>query len=412
MKIAIIGTGISGLTAAHYLRHQHQITLYESDSHTGGHTHTLDVDYEGEQHRIDAGFIVFNDWTYPNFIKLLHELGVASQPTTMSFSVRCEQTELEYSGNNLNTLFAQRSNLWRPSFYRMLRDILRFNKESPAVLADLTERTTVGEYCRQHRYSTQFVEQYLFPMGSAIWSCPPAKFADFPLRFLIEFYQNHGLLSVINRPTWRVIRNGSRSYVDALTAPFLSQIHHDCPVQSVRRLPDWVEVSTAQRGQERYDHVIMACHSDQALRLLADPAPVESELLSEFPYQPNVAVLHTDTTILPRRKRAWAAWNYHIPKTPTECATVTYNMNLLQNLKSKHVFCVTLNAEAQIDPTKVIRRIHFQHPVYTIRRAAAQQRHYELIGQNRTSYCGAYWGNGFHEDGVNSALKVCRVLSH
>ena len=411
MKIAIIGSGISGLTAAHYLRARHDITVFEANAYVGGHTNTQDVEFDGERHRIDTGFIVFNDWTYPNFIRLLDEIGVPSQPTDMSFSVRCDLTGLEYNGSNLNGLFAQRQNLFRPRFYRMLRDILRFNRESLALLKSDNEELTIGEYIREAKYSQEFVDHYLFPMGSAIWSCPPNTFAQFPIRFVVEFYRNHGLLSVTKRPIWRVIQNGSRTYVDALTRPFRDRIVLNCPVQSVRRSPDGVDVYSAVRGTQRFEHVIFACHSDQALRMLADPRATEIELLGAFPYEANVAVLHTDSTVLPRRRRAWAAWNYHIQNAASEKATVTYNMNILQGLQSRHVFCVTLNGEDHISPQRIIQRIHYQHPIYTTRRAAAQQRHHELIDANDTSFCGAYWGSGFHEDGVKSALAVCQSLN-
>lgn len=411
MKIAIIGSGISGLTAAHYLQHHHDVTVFEANAYIGGHTNTLDVELDGEQHRIDTGFIVFNDWTYPNFIRLLDDIGVPSQPTDMSFSVRCDLTGLEYNGSNLNGLFVQRKNLLRPRFYRMLRDILRFNRESLALLESDNEELTIGEYLHEAKYSQEFVNHYLFPMGSAIWSCPLNTFAEFPIRFVVEFYRNHGLLSVTKRPVWRVIQNGSRTYVDALTRPFRDRIVLNCPVKSVRRSLEGVDVHSAARGTERFDHVIFACHSDQALQMLADPTATETELLGAFPYEANVAVLHTDSTVLPRRRRAWAAWNYHIQSPASGKATVTYNMNILQGLRSQHVFCVTLNGEDHIRPERIIRRIHYHHPIYTTRRATAQQRHHELIDANNTSFCGAYWGNGFHEDGVNSALAVCQSLN-
>jgi len=411
MKIAIIGSGISGLTAAHYLRERHNITVFEANAYIGGHTNTLDVELEGERHRIDTGFIVFNDWTYPNFIRLLDEIGVPSQPTDMSFSVRCDLTGLEYKGSNLNGLFSQRRNLLRPGFYRMLRDILRFNRESLALLELDHEQLTIGEYVRQAKYSREFVDHYLFPMGSAIWSCPSSTFALFPIRFVVEFYRNHGLLSVMKRPVWRVIQNGSRTYVDTLTRPFRDRIILNCPVQSVRRSVEGVEVHTLPRGTERFEHVIFACHSDQALRMLGDPSATETELLGAFPYESNLAVLHTDSTVLPLQRRAWAAWNYHVQSAASDKATVTYNMNMLQGLHSRHVFCVTLNGEEQINPQAIIQRIVYQHPIFTTRRAAAQRRHHELIDSNDTSFCGAYWGNGFHEDGVNSALAVCQVLN-
>lgn len=410
MRIAIIGSGISGLTAAYHLQHNHDLTVFEAGGHVGGHTNTLDIEFRGERQRIDTGFIVFNDWTYPNFIGLLDELAVPSQPTSMSFSVRCDRSGMEYNGSHLNGLFAQRRNLLRPRFYRLIGEILRFNREAPALLDDLRDEPTVGQYLSDHGYTADFTGWYLLPMGSAIWSCPVQKFSQFPMRFIVEFFRNHGLLSVLRRPTWRVICGGSQSYVGPLTRGFRDSIRLNSPVESVCRAPDRVEVRTARGGTESFDHVVLACHSDQALQILADPSPTEREVLREFPYEPNVAVLHTDPSVLPRSKRAWAAWNYRVGEEGSGLATVTYNMNILQRLSSREVFCVTLNPEAPIDPSRVLRRIVYHHPVFTTRRAAAQSRHRELLSANRTSFCGAYWGNGFHEDGVVSALAVCRAL--
>ena len=408
MKIAIVGSGISGLTAAHFLHRTHQITVFEAGDYVGGHAHTLDVEIDGERHAVDTGFIVYNDWTYPNYIALLDEIGVASRPTTMSFSVHCAKTGLEYCGSNLNGLFAQRRNLVRPGFYKMLADILRFNRESCRILESDAE-PLVSDYLREHRYGKAFINDYFVPMGSAIWSCPRDKFESFPVRFVVEFFRNHGLLSVMHRPTWRTICGGSRQYVEALSRPFRECIRLKTPVLSVRRRPTDVAVRTSV-GEQSFDHVVFACHSDQALRILGDVSPTEREVLSAFPYEPNVAVLHTDTSVLPRSRRAWAAWNYHVPLQPTGQATVTYNMNILQGLQSRHTFCVTLNEEAAIDPNKVLAKQVYHHPVFTSRRREAQKRHPELINANRTSFCGAYWGNGFHEDGVNSARAVCAAL--
>ena len=415
-RIAIIGAGISGLTAAHRLSQFHDVTVFEANDYPGGHTHTVDVELEGERQAIDTGFIVFNDWTYPNFIALLDELGVASQPTSMSFSVRCDADNLEYNGSSLNGLFAQRRNLWRPSFYRMLADIMRFNRDAPELVLGQTadEALTVGEFIARHRYSREFCEHYLLPMGAAIWSCPMGTFADFPIRFIVEFYKNHGLLSVRDRPTWRVVQGGSRSYVVKLIERFRERIHLSCPIERISRTPAGVMVQPRQQPAQQFDHVVLACHSDQALRMLADPTPAEQEILSAFPYGQNVAVLHTDLRVLPHRRRAWASWNYRVDGNPANAssrsATVTYCMNILQQIQSRHVFNVTLNSDEQIDPAKVLGRFEYSHPIFTIRRAAAQARHCELIGTNRTSYCGAYWGNGFHEDGVVSALRVCDAL--
>ena len=412
MRIAIIGAGISGLTVAYRLCQQHEITLFEANDYLGGHTHSVEVDLGSERHVIDTGFIVFNDWTYPNFIALLDELQIASRPTSMSFSVRCDRTGLEYNGSSLNGLFAQRRNLFRPSFHRMLRDVLRFNREGPELVLSPPpdDAMTVGEFLSRHRYSREFADQYLLPMGAAIWSCPTGTFAEFPIRFIVEFYRNHGLLSVRHRPTWRVVEGGSRSYVAAMAARFQNRVRLNTPIESVRRQADSVEVAPRGQTAERFDHVVFACHSDQALRMLADPSLTEQELLGAFPYERNSAVLHTDESLLPRRRRAWASWNYQIPSEPAAHATVSYCMNILQHIRSPHTFSVTLNSDARIDPAKVLGRFEYHHPIFTTRRAIMQARHREVLNVNRTSFCGAYWGNGFHEDGVNSALAVCDAL--
>lgn len=413
MKIAIVGTGISGLVAAYLLNAQHDLTIFEANDYVGGHTHTVPVEANGQRLNIDTGFIVYNDWTYPNFIKLLTKLGVESQPTSMSFSVRCDRSGLEYNGTSLNGLFAQRSNLVSLPFYRMLLDIMRFNRDSLRVLDHDSEDLTVAEYIQQHGYSRQFADQYLIPMGAAIWSCPLETFGQFPMRFIVEFYRNHGLLSVRHRPQWRVISGGSANYVEKLTASFKSRIRLSSPVTAVQR--DEAGISLDVRGAtlpERFDHVIFACHSDQALRMLSSgTTPIEREILSEFPYQQNETVLHTDTSVLPRRKLAWASWNYHIRNdgSPSN-ATLTYNMNILQSLPSETTYCVTLNSTPLIDERKILGRFEYHHPIFTVRRRIAQQRHGEVINRNRTSFCGAYWGNGFHEDGVNSAIAVARGL--
>ena len=406
MKIAIIGTGISGMTAAWLLHETHDITVFESANAIGGHTHTVDVSLAGRSYAVDTGFIVYNDWTYPNFIKLLETLGVASQSTVMSFSVKCEKTGLEYNGNNLNSLFAQRRNLLRPSFHRMLREILRFNKEAPLLLQEDDHGTTLREYLSQRSYSQQFIDHYIVPMGAAIWSAEPEMMETIPVRYFIQFFKNHGLLSVNNRPRWRVIRGGSRCYAERLVAPFYQRIRLASPVMQLRRYPNRVELSSSQNGTEVFDAVIVATHSDQALKLLADPTPQEQVVLAAIPYQENEAVLHTDSRLLPRRRLAWAAWNYHIPAHVQRRVAVTYNMNILQGLKAPETFCVTLNYNENIDSTKIFDRIVYHHPVFTPQAVAAQQRRHEINGVNRTWYCGAYWGYGFHEDGVNSAYTV------
>lgn len=411
MKIAIIGSGISGLVAAYRLHTQHDITVFEAGEKPGGHTNTVKVAIDDEVQAIDTGFIVFNEWTYPQFIALLDEIGVKSQPTDMGFSVRDERTGLEYAGQSLNSLFAQRRNLLNPQFLGMLWDILRFYRQAQRNADQLAQSMTVAEYLTAGRFSQAFARLHLLPMGVAIWSCPVGTFSQFPIRFIVEFYQNHGLLNVWKRPIWRVISGGSQTYVDALTAPFEERIQLKSPVSSVRRLDTGVEVTVASRLPERFDHVVFACHSDQALRILgADATLVEREVLGKFPYGRNMAVLHTDTSVLPRCRRAWASWNYRLTNEDEALAKVTYNMNILQRLRSRHTFCVTLNDEAAIDPARILGRFEYHHPIFTTERAAAQARHSELLGANHTSFCGAYWRNGFHEDGVVSALKVVDAI--
>jgi predicted NAD/FAD-binding protein len=410
MRIAIVGAGISGLVAAHRLNAAHDITVFESEGRVGGHTNTVRVDLAGESHWIDTGFIVFNDWTYPNFIALMDQLGVASRPTSMSFSVRSERTGLEYNGTSLNGLFAQRTNLFRPGFYRLLREILRFNRDAPLALEKLGEEVTVGRFLDEGRYSNEFRDHYLLAMGAAIWSCPPGTFAEFPMAFIIEFYRNHGLLNVRDRPTWRVIEGGSRGYLEPLTKPFSHRIRVNSPVTRITRRDDGVWLEVRGSAAERFDHAVLACHSDQALRMLADPSAAETEVLGAIPYQANSAVLHTDLSLLPKNRRAWASWNYLVNEGESDSATVTYNMNILQHIRSRHVFCVSLNCDDAIDPSKVLGRFTYHHPIFTSRRAAAQRRHGELVNSQRTSFCGAYWRNGFHEDGVRSALAVCEAI--
>ncbi|MBM3343861.1 MAG: FAD-dependent oxidoreductase [Betaproteobacteria bacterium] len=406
MKIAIIGSGIAGNVVAHHLHRDHDITVFESAGHVGGHTHTHAVQLDDERHEIDTGFIVFNDWTYPNFIALLKELGVPSQPSSMSFSVRNEHIGLEYNGSTLNTLFAQRRNLARPSFYRLLRDIVRFNREATQVF-DLIEEISLGDFlCRGH-YGRAFIDNYLIPMGAAIWSTDPARMLEFPARFFVRFFHNHGMLSVNERPQWRAIRGGSARYVEKLIAPYRDCIRLNTPVASVRRLPDRVLIKTREAEAEAFDQVFIACHSDQALAMLTDAGAMEREVLGAIAYQRNEAVLHTDTALLPRARRAWAAWNYHVGPD-RGAATLTYNMNILQTLKSRHTFCVTLNRSADIAPAKIIKRLTYEHPLYTPAAVAAQQRQHKINGVNRTFYCGAYWRNGFHEDGVVSALNALK----
>lgn len=416
MKIAIVGTGIAGNVAAHRLHGAgHEITVYEAGRHVGGHTHTHTIELDGEVQEVDTGFIVFNDRTYPRFVALLDELGVASQASTMSFSVRDDDAGLEYNGTSLDGLFAQRRNLLRPAFLGMLADILRFHRHAPALLRDGAAEIALRDYLREHRFGERFVHDYLVPMGASIWSTDPARMFDFPARFFVRFLHNHGMLTVDDRPTWRVIRGGSARYVDKLTAGWRDRIRLECPVEQVRRRADGVLVKARGTPEQRFDHVFLACHADQALAMLADPSPAEREILGALPYQRNEAVLHTDTSLLPRTARARAAWNYHVPRRGDAARGValTYDMNVLQGLTSRHTFCVTLNATQRIDPSRILRRLVYDHPLFTPASVAAQARHGEISGamhardpRGRTHYCGAYWRYGFHEDGVASACAA------
>ncbi|VXC62220.1 NAD(P)/FAD-dependent oxidoreductase [Pseudomonas sp. 8O] len=411
MKIAIVGSGIAGLTCAYLLNRQHDIQVFEASDWIGGHTHTVDVQVEGRSYAIDTGFIVFNDWTYPNFIRLLEQIGVGFKPTEMSFSVSDPATGVEYNGHDLNTLFAQRSNLLSPAFWGMLRDILRFNRQSLDDLANnrISADTTLGQYLDSNGYGRRFIEHYIVPMGSAIWSMSLADMLGFPLQFFVRFCKNHGLLSVSDRPTWQVIEGGSRSYVAPLTASFAERIRLNCPVSRVMRDEDGVTLHSAA-GAERFDKVIFACHSDQALALLDQASEKEREILGALPYANNDVVLHTDTRLLPKRKLAWASWNYRLGGPREQMAAVTYDMNILQGIESDTTFCVSLNQTAAIDPSKILARFQYAHPQYSLAGTAAQARWEELLGGQHTYYCGAYWANGFHEDGVVSALRVARAF--
>lgn len=406
MRIAIVGGGISGLTCAWLLSTEHDVVLYEKENWIGGHTHTVDVDFDGHRYAIDTGFIVYNDRTYPNFIKLLDQLGVKGRATEMSFSVHCESSEIEYASRDLNALFAQRSNLLRPAHYRMLADILRFNRESPALLKSPCG-LSLKDYVAKNGYSEAFVERYILPMCAAIWSGSLDAAGDFPADHFVEFFDNHGLLSVSGQPQWYTVDGGSREYVRALEEKLGERLRADSPVQSVSRDADKITIKTAQQS-EHFDHVIFACHSDQALSLLSDPSDSEQDILGQLGYQANEVVLHHDNRLLPQRQRAWAAWNYRLVADRSRPATVTYHMNRLQGLEAPVDFCVTLNQGELIDDSKVLRRFEYSHPIFDLPSQLARERRDEIQQQNRTSYCGAYWGNGFHEDGVRSALDVTR----
>jgi uncharacterized protein len=408
MRVAIIGAGVSGLTAAYLLHREHEITVFEAADYLGGHTNTVRVDTAHETHHIDTGFIVFNDRNYPNFERLLRRLGVQWQPSTMSFSVSDGAGAFEYSSASANGLFANRRHVVTPSFHRMVLDFSRFQRAARALLDHGDDRLSLRGWLESQRFSREFIERLIVPQASAVWSADPRQLWSFPARFLVRFFENHGMLRLTGRPAWRTVAGGSARYVQALAAPFAHRIHLDAPVRAVTRGEDHVLVTPAGAESQRFDHVILATHSDQALSLLSDPSERELEILSAIPYQDNEAILHTDTRMLPRRRRAWASWNYHLVDDPGGRTTVTYHMNRLQSLRAEQEFCVTLNLGDRMDPDAVLRRISYAHPVYTREGVRAQARVAEISGQRRTHFCGAYWGWGFHEDGVNSGLRVAR----
>ncbi len=408
MRIAVIGTGIAGMVAAYLLSDEHELVIFEAEDYIGGHTHTIDVSLNGDKYAVDTGFIVFNEKTYPNFVRLMKRLGVAWQPSNMSFSVQCKKTGLEFSPSSLNSLFIQRKNLLRPSFYRMIFDIFKFRRESEALLKSDDYTLTLENFLTAKQFSRLFIEHFIIPMGEAIWSADPVKFNEFPALYFAQFFKNHGFLNVRNQPQWLVIKGGSKQYVAPLTWPYRDHIRLSCPVTSIRRHSDHVSVQTANGQPERFDQVIIATHSDQALAMLVDPSDSEKEILGAIPYQDNHAVLHSDESVLPRKKAAWASWNYHIPEDEMARVALTYDMNILQSLSAPAEYCVTLNLPATIDPAKKIKEMHYHHPVYNPTSLVARNRHEEINGVKQTYFCGAYWGYGFHEDGVNSALVVAK----
>ena len=402
MRVAVIGSGIAGNVAARRLHRDHDVVVFEAGAHAGGHSDTHDVELAGRRVAVDTGFIVYNERTYPRFTALLAGLGVATQESTMSFSVRDDGTGLEYNGTSLNSLFAQRRNLLRPAFLGMVRDILRFNREAASWLDAPDDGLTLAGLLERGRYGRAFREHYIVPMGAAIWSTSPSAMQRFPARFFVRFLHNHGMLTVNERPVWRTIRGGSRQYVEKLIAPFKRRIRLETPVEWIRSRAGGVIVKPRGHEAEHFDAAFVACHSDQALALLADPDAAEREVLSAIPYQRNEAVLHTDSSLLPRRRLARAAWNYHVPSRDGPVA-LTYDMSVLQRLGTPEPLLVTLNRGDAIDPARVLKRITYHHPLFTRASVAAQARHREINGVRRTYYCGAWWRNGFHEDGVASA---------
>ncbi len=413
MKIAIIGTGISGLTCGYYLHQKHDVTVYEANDYIGGHTATVDVEVNDKHYAVDTGFIVYNDKTYPNFIQLMRDIGVTGKPTEMSFSVSNHGQNLEYNGHTIRTLFAQKRNWVNPRFYHFVYEILRFNQLAKAhTERGESDQSTLGDFLVQNDFSQYFCDNYILPMGAAIWSSTLADMRAFPLHFFTRFFLNHGLLDIKDRPQWRVIEGGSRSYIEPLVRGFRDSIRLNAPVQRVWR--DNVGAHVESNGKiEYFDEVIFACHSDQALDMLKDPSDEEQSVLEKLEYQDNQVILHTDTALLPKRRSAWAAWNYRLLGTEGERhrkPTLTYNMNILQHIESETTFCVSLNSRDQIAADQIVREFCYQHPVFSTQTMKAQKRRNQINGVRSTWYCGAYWYNGFHEDGVRSALDIVKMI--
>jgi len=417
-NFAIIGSGISGLTAAYLLSKKHNVTVFEKNDYIGGHTATVDIEKSGEKHAIDTGFIVFNDKTYPNFLALLDEIGIGKIPTEMSFSVHNCQTGLEYNGHNLDTLFAQRRNIFRPKFWFLVKEILRFNKLCKSIFeqGQYEDGLTLGAFLKEHNFSEFFADHYILPMGAAIWSSSLAQMEDFEFKFFVKFFHNHGLLNIADRPQWYVIPKGSRSYLTPLCQPFKDNIKLNADITGITRTDDKVQLHFHDAPSQTFDEVVIACHSDQALALLDDASEDENSVLSAMPYRANSVVLHTDKKMLPKRDKAWASWNYQLNSSRSDdrvnnrsqAASVTYNMNILQGIQSQHTFCVTLNQKDEIDPKEILREFTYHHPVFSAESIQAQQKRHTICGLNNTHFAGAYWHSGFHEDGVRSAVEVAK----
>ena len=404
-NIAIIGSGISGLTSAYLLSRYHNVHLYEKNDYIGGHTHTHELIENSNKLNVDSGFIVYNENTYPNFIKLLDTLKVERQHTEMGFSVKSNIGDFEYAGNSLRSFFAQKSNILKPKFWKMTFDIIRFNK----IASNDHEKKinlSLKEYLNKYSFSKSFAKNYILPMGAAIWSTSPKLMLDMPAYFFIRFFKNHGLLKIADRPQWWVIKNGSNQYVKEIIKPFINHIHLNSKIDTISRKDGKVYIGTKDKIK-KYDSIVISTHSNQALNLLSDPTTDEKNILGNIKYQKNTALIHTDVSILPKRKLAWSSWNYLINQDSNQLVTLTYNMNILQNLKSNKTYCVTINNTKKLNPDKIIKEIIYHHPLFTESSVKAQKQKAIICGCNNTYYTGAYWGYGFHEDGVNSALDVC-----
>jgi predicted NAD/FAD-binding protein len=411
MRVAIVGTGVSGLVCAHLLSRRHDVTVFEADGRPGGHANTVQVDLPDETHQVDTGFLVYNERNYPGLIALFDQLGVATKPSDMSFSVSDDVTGTEWKGTSLSTVFAQRRNAVRPAFLRMLADVVRFNRKARGLLGQPEDlRLSLADLLEDGRWSREFVDWYLIPMGSSIWSADPSTFLSMPASTFARFFDNHGLLDYGDQPDWRTVAGGSRQYVNAILDPLGAAVRLSSPVHKITRSDDGVEIYS-DAGLERFDHVVVATHSDQALELLSDPSRLEREVLGAIRYQPNRATLHTDQSLLPTNRRAWASWNYHRLADQPKEATLTYRLRSLQGIESAHEILVTLNREDAIAEDRVLGRFDYAHPVFDVAAIAAQRRHDDVNGERRTWFCGAYWGYGFHEDGVQSARVVCRRMA-
>ncbi len=403
-----MGSGIAGLSAAWRLSRRHDVVLFEADDRLGGHTHTHEVHHEGRTYHVDTGFIVHNPGHYPRLTALFDDLGVATRPATMGFSVQREDG-LEYSASSADTLFCQRRNLASPRFWGMLADLVRFYRQAPRLLHQPGPGPTLGDYLAANGYGDAFRDDHLVPMASALWSSPAARILEFPVQYLVAFMANHQMLQLAGRPQWRVVEGGSSTYVQRLRERWNVDVRLRCPVRAVRRFEGGVRLLHAA-GIEPFEHVVLACHSDQALALLADADARERAILGALEYQDNDVVLHTDAALLPRNRKAWAAWNAYVPADPAAPCTVSYCMNLLQGLQSHEPFVVTLNRGHAIDPARVVKRLRYAHPVYTRASVAARARASEIQGLRRTWFAGAYWGWGFHEDGIRSGEEVAAAV--
>ena len=408
MKIAIVGSGISGNSLAYTLSKEHDITLFEKNNRLGGHSHTHEIISQGKKINVDTGFIVFNKKTYPLFTKLLDELNVRYEKSDMSFSVFSKDKNFEYNGTSINTLFSQRKNIFNYKFIKMIYEIIKFNKVALTLLSAKTE-ISLETFLKQNNFSDYFCKNYILPMGSAIWSSNINSMLKFPAVFFVKFFNNHGMLNINDRPQWLTVTNGSKEYVEKLTASIKKNIRLNCPVKAVKRNKDSVEI-TSSDGNEIFDYIFFACHSDEALKLISDPSAQEKEVLSSIPYSKNEVTLHTDESIMPNNKLTWAAWNYNIDSTNDMPIALTYNMNILQNLKTQQTILVTLNDNGNINPEKVLKKINYDHPLFSLRSVEAQKNYGIISGVNRTGFAGAYWGNGFHEDGISSAYNAIKFF--